>query len=397
MPTLDQKTFFSFLAERSAEIIGADNLRKNLRVRRNMRIKLGIDPTTPDLHLGHVVPLRMLRAFQDAGHRAVLIIGDFTSQIGDPSGKAAGRRQMSLAETRSNERTYRMQLGKVLDMKKAEIRHNGEWYQNMRLKDFLDLLTRFSLKGVWEREDFQKRIRAGKEVGVHEAMYQVLQAYDSVMVRSDVEIGSLDQKLNILAGRELQKKLGKIPQSIVLIPYMIGLDGKQKMSKSAGNTINLNDSAADMFGKIMSIPDEIIVNYAELGAWLPGTEVQAIKKRFDDGENPRDIKLEVARSIIELYHGRAAAKRAGDLFLQLFSKKDISASLPAVRLKPGAYDPVGLLMVIRAASSRSEARRLVKGRAMEVDGLVVDNIQLEIPIKPGSVIKVGKKKFFRVS
>ncbi|MDP3727643.1 MAG: tyrosine--tRNA ligase [bacterium] len=394
---MDAKNLFSLLKERSAEIISAESLRKRLARRRNLRVKLGIDPTTPDLHLGHVVPLLLLRAFQDAGHQAVLIIGDFTGQIGDPAGKLATRRQLTPGEAKANARTYRRQIGRILNLSRTEVRRNSEWFSKMRLADFLKILMQFPLAAAVEREDFQKRFRAGKSVGLHEAMYPVLQAYDSVAVRADVELGALDQRLNLLAGRELQSKLGRTPQDIVLLPYLIGLDGSEKMSKTAGNTINLRDGAGDMFGKVMAVPDRLIINYAELAAWLPLPAVRSIRRRLAGRENPRDIKFDVAEAVVRLHHGTAAARRAREGFLALFSRREVPRSLPAAKVKPGSYSGLGLLEALRACSSRSEARRLIAGGAVEVDGRVVGGTSGTVAVHSGSIIRVGKKKFFRVA
>lgn len=393
---MDAKNLISLLKERSAEIINAESLRKKLARRQNLRVKLGIDPTTPDLHLGHVVPLLMLKAFQDAGHQAVLIIGDFTARIGDPAGKLAARRQLTASETKANERTYRRQIGRILDLSRTEVRHNSEWFSRMRLAGFLEILARFSLAQAVEREDFQKRLRAGRGVWLHEVMYPVLQAYDSVAVRADIELGSLDQKLNLLAGRELQSKLGRIAQDIVLLPYLIGLDGTEKMSKTAGNTINLRDAADDMFGKAMSVPDHRIVNYAELAAWLPPAEVRSIRRRLERRGNPRDVKLDVAEAISRRYHGAVAARRARGNFLTLFSRRKTPAGMPSVTLAPGAYTGLKLLEALRVCSSRSEARRLISGGAVEVDGRVAGGAHGAVAVRSGSIIRVGKRKFFRV-
>lgn len=388
---------FALLQARSAEIIDATNLRTRLKERRNLRVKLGVDPTTPDLHLGHVVPLRVLRAFQDAGHEAILIIGDFTSQIGDPSGKNAARRQLTPAEVKANERFYRGQIGRILDPKKIEVRHNSEWFGRMRLAEFLGLCSRFSLKSAWEREDFQRRLARGGPVMLHEPMYSLLQAYDSVAVRADVELGGIDQKLNLLAGRELQAKLGRVSQDIVLLPYLLGLEGKQKMSKTAGNTINLRDTAEEMFGKVMSIPDDLIVNYAELAAWLPLGEIRNIRRRLARRENPRDVKSNVASAVVELYYGKRAVRRARERFMTLFSKRMPDASLPTVRLTRRVFSPLELITALRAAPSRSEARRLLKGGALEVDGRVIPPDERAVEVTRGSVVRVGKRKFFRIA
>lgn len=386
---------FSLLTSRSAEIIDRQNLRRRTAARRNLRVKFGIDPTTPDLHLGHVVPLRMLRSFQDAGHHAVLIIGDFTGQIGDPSGKSRVRRQLAPAEVKANERTYRAQIARVLDLRRTEIRHNSEWHGRMSSREFLSLLAHFSLKTAWEREDFQARLGAGQGVWLHEAMYPVLQAYDSVAVRADIELGSLDQRLNLLAGRELQRAVGQPPQDIVLLPYLIGLDGKQKMSKSVGNTINVHDAAADMFGKAMSTPDTLIANYAALAAWLEPAEVRAIERRLAHKENRRDAKLDVAGAIVGLYHGPAAARRAREEFLKTFSRRDPASGAKRIRLS-GAYRPLVFLEKLGFAVSRSAARRLIRGKALEVDGRVVDPDERRVTFKPGSIVRVGKRRFFRI-
>lgn len=392
----DPEVFFALVAKRSVEIIGAENLRRNIIAARRLRVKLGVDPTTPRLHLGHVVPLRMLKAFQDAGHKAVLIFGDFTAQIGDPSGRAQARRQLTAKEIKTNERTYLHQVSAILDLRRTEVRHNSAWLKNLKLGAFLDLLTNFTLKSVWEREDFQKRLKAGREVRLHEAMYQVLQAYDSVAVRADVELGSLDQKLNILAGRELQRKLGFPGQDIVLTPYLLGPDGKQKMSKSVGNTVNIHDSADDMFGKVMSVPDDLILNYAELAAWFEPEHLAQIKTSLAAGRNPRDVKLDVAEGVVRLYRGVAPARRARQHFSQVFSKKEKPATIPAVKLAPKTYRPLELILRLKAAGSRSVARRLVRGGALEVDGHRVLRDDESVAVRKGSVIRVGKKKFFRV-
>lgn len=387
--------FFSFLAERSAEIIGGENLKKEIKSGKKLRVKLGLDPTNPDLHLGHVVPLRILRAFQDAGHQAVVIIGDFTGGIGDPSGRVQVRRQLAPKEIKQNEKTYRAQIGKIIDLQKAELRHNRQWFGKMKLSDFLNLAANFTLKSSCERQDFQKRLAQGREVRLHEAMYHVLQAYDSVMVKADVELGALDQKLNLISGRDLQSKMGLKPQDIVLAPYLIGLDGRQKMSKSVGNTINLRDSAEEMLGKTMSIPDRLILNYAELAAWLSSDEIRKIERRLASGENPRDVKLDVAEAVAALYHGVKRARKARGGFLRVFSGRKVPTKAPSADLAKKNYEPAELILALKAASSKSQARRLIRGKALEVDGRTVEGGE-EVKVNPGSVIRVGKKKFFRV-
>lgn len=388
---------WKMIGERSREVIDPASLKRKLRQRRNLRIKLGIDPTTPELHLGHLVPLKMLRSFQDAGHRAVLIIGDFTAQIGDPSGKMRARRQLAAEEIKLNERTYRAQIGKVLDLKRAEVRYNSEWHGRMKLKQFLELLKHFALKTACQRQDFQARLRSAKPVFLHEAMYSVLQAYDSVAVRADVEIGGLDQRLNLLAGRELQRSLNQPPQDVVLMPYLIGLDGRQKMSKSAGNTINLTDGAPDMFGKTMSIPDGLIADYARLAAWLEPHDVANLLRRLASGENPRDVKLDVAEAVVRAHHGRREAEGAREMFLAAFSRRELSQAAAAVRIAHRPYRALELLLRLGAARSRSEGRRLIKGRGLAVDGRIISDPGQEIKFSIGKIIRVGKRRLFRLS
>lgn len=377
-------------------MINPETLKAKLKAGQQLRVKLGIDPTTLALHLGHIVPLRMLKAFQNAGHRAILIIGDFTAEIGDPAGRSIARRQLTSAEVKVNERTYRAQVGRVLDLRKTEVLYNSQWLSRLKLKDFLNLLAKFSLKSAWQRADFQKRLKSGREVHLHEAMYHVLQAYDSVMVKADVEIGSLDQRLNILAGRELQEKMGGRGQDVVLLPYLIGLDGKQKMSKSVGNTINLGDSADEMFGKTMSVPDDLIINYAALAAWLPAEKVKAMEESLKKGVNPRDVKFKVAWEIVKLYYGQAGAEKAGQHFVDLFSKKKMPRDLKRAGVAAGFWRPVDLLLRLKAAESKSAARRLISGKALEIDGRVIDPAVERVKLQVDNIIRVGRKKFFRV-
>lgn len=380
----------------AAEVIDEKTIKTRLASGKKLRVKLGIDPTSPRLHIGFAVPLRMLRIFQDAGHQAVLIIGDFTAQIGDPAERETSRRRLSAAETKSNQHTYLGQIAKILNLKKTEVHKNSEWFSKMKIGEFLGLLSNFSLRTAWEREDFQKRLKSGREVRLHEAMYSVLQGYDSVAIGADIEIGALDQKLNLLAGRGLQRALGQTPQEIVMFPYLIGLDGKNKMSKSIGNTIDLTDSAPDMFGKVMSVPDGLITHYARLAAWMPEERVKIISRDLNKSKNPRDCKLDVAEAVVALYHGRAAAADSRREFIKLFSRKLLSSSVAAIKLELRPYKPIELLLVLGACRSKSEARRLLAGGALEINNRVIESHLGRIAVGAGDVIRVGKKKFFRV-
>lgn len=375
------------------EIIDRHSLEEKLKSRKTLRIKFGADPTAPDLHLGHVVVLRKLKEFQDAGHTAVFIIGDYTARIGDPSGRERGRVSMSGGTIKKNAKTYFQQAGKIIDVSRAEIHYNSEWFEKMPLEKFITLAGHFSSSRIMDREDFKKRIARGEEVFHQETLYQIMQAYDSVAVRADVELGGRDQKLNVLAGRELQKKMGLRPQDVVVMPILFGLDGKEKMSKSAGNYIALNESPGEIFGKIMSLPDSILPLYFELVLGVPSEEIREIARRMGK-ENPRDIKLELAERIVEFCHSQTKAVLVRKQFVDIFSKRKFS-DIPKKRLAPGMYAPHELLTILGLAQSKSDARRLVTQGALEINKETVKNL-FPLEIKKGFILRVGKKKFVKI-
>lgn len=389
-----QKNTTSIL-DRAEEVINRLSLEKKLGLGKKLRVKLGADPTAPDLHLGHALVLRTLRAFQDAGHIAVFIIGDYTAQIGDPSGKTKTRPPLSDAEIKKNAKTYFEQVGGIIDLKKAEIRYNSEWFSKMPLAEFLQIVAHFSTNRILDREDFKRRMESGEEVAHHETLYQIMQAYDSVAMQADVELGGMDQKLNLLAGRELQKKMGLPEQDLVLLSFLIGLDGKQKMSKSLGNYVALIDSADEMVGKTMSLPDNCILHYAKYAAFVSSGELAELKKRIDNRENPRDIKLEVAERIATLYYGEKKARDAVVRFVTLFSKKDFSR-VPEKKLAGKKYVLLDFLVQEGFTASRSGARRLVRQGAIEINSGVLKDEKKHILLSAGDVVKIGKKKIFRV-
>lgn len=388
------KNTTSILA-RAEEVIDRQSLEKKFASGKKLRVKLGADPTAPDLHLGHALVLRTLRAFQDAGHIAVFIIGDYTARIGDPSGKQKTRPPLSDDEIKKNAKTYFEQVGGIIDLQKAEIHYNSEWFSKMPLAEFLQIVAHFSTNRILDREDFKRRMEAGEEVAHHETLYQIMQAYDSVAVAADVELGGMDQKLNLLAGRELQKKMGLHEQDLVLLPLLIGLDGKQKMSKSLGNYIALEDAVDEMVGKIMSLPDMFILQYAEYAAFVSRDECAALKKRLDDGENPRDIKLEIAERIAALYHGEKKARDAAEQFVALFSKKDFS-QVPEKKLAGKEYALLDFLVEAGFVVSKSDSRRLIRQGAVEINSVVKKDEKEPIRFSGGDIVRVGKKKIFRV-
>ena len=368
-----------------SEIIVKENLEKLLASGKKLRVKFGIDPTAPDLHLGHTVPLRKLRQFQDAGHQAVLIIGDFTAMIGDPSGRAGAREPITHEQAKSNMNNFLRQAGKILDVDKLEIHYNSEWLGKLNLQDIVNLTSKFTVQQIIQREDFANRLASDKPVGVNEELYPILQAYDSVVVKADVELGGVDQKLNLIAGRHLMERMGLSPQQILLTPLIEGTDGAKKMSKSVGNYIALNDEADEMFGKIMTVPDELMPKYFDC--------LTDIDMPLED--NPRNVKLFLAKTIVEMYHGAKAGESALKNFVEVFSEKKTPnniAELGITSKKLGLID----LLLSAGVSSKSEARRLVEQGGVKIDGVVKTDPQEMIEIKNDAILQIGKRKFFKL-
>jgi len=387
----------TLLSKGVEEVIKRDSLEKKLRSGRKLRIKYGADPSAPDLHLGHSVCLWKLKEFQDLGHQVVFIIGDFTGLVGDPSGRDKTRPALSKEEIEKNAKTYFEQAGKILDIKKIEIVKNSQWFSKMDLAEFLKLAGQFTLARIIERDDFSQRLKKGIDIGFHETIYPLLQAYDSIMVKADVEVGGRDQKFNLLAGRELQKKMGQPEQDLMLFPLLVGADGKKKMSKSLGNYIGLTESANEQYGKIMSISDDLIFHYFELCARLSQEEIKEIKKETDSGRlNPRDAKARLAREIVSLYHGKTAAEKAEKEFIQVFREKKKPTQMPVQKIKAGKWNVLDLLFKLKLAPSKSEAKRLIEQGGVKIDGRVVKDWKVEIQIKDGLVAQVGKRKFVRL-
>jgi len=380
-----------------------ERIEESIRQKRPLRVKLGLDPTAPDIHLGNALPLHKLRTFQDLGHHAVLIIGDYTATVGDPSEQNAMRPTLSHEEVMKNARTYLDQVGKIVDLDEAEVVMNGEWFGSMTFQEVLRLAGRMTVARCIERDDFRARMARGQAVGLHELLYPLMQAYDSVMVRSDVELGGTDQIFNILQGRELQREMGQRPQVAVTNPLLEGLDGVQKMSKSKGNYIGISEAPRDIFGKAMSIPDELMEKYFILTTALP---LERIRELLSEGTHPRDAKAELATAIVTRYYDDETARRAAEEFDRVFAERRLPDEIPEVRISPselegGAIWPVRLLRLSGCASSNSEARRLItQGGASlgpDADSLVVIKVaDANVQIKDGQILKVGKRRFFRV-
>lgn len=391
----NRMTIEEVLSRGVAEVLVADSLRRKLKSGQKLRVKFGIDPTTPDLHLGHVVVLRKMRQFQDLGHLAILLIGDFTAQIGDPSGKQKTRQPLTLREVKENAKTYLEQAFRILVPEKTEVRRQSEWFAEFDLKNVFELLSKATVKQLLEHETFSLRLKKDLPLSLHELIYPLLQGYDSVMVRADLELGGLDQKFNLLMGREIQKAFGQKPQDILMVQYLIGLDGKEKMGKSLKNYIALNDSPSEMYGKVMSISDELIPQYFELLSNIEEKALNIIKKELKTkSRNPREIKAELAKLLVETFKGALAAEEAEAEFIRVFQQKQAPTKLTLVSLVKQKWDLAHLLVALKLSQSKSEARRLLSQGAVKIDGQVA--AEGEIKIASGQIVQVGKRKFVKV-
>jgi tyrosyl-tRNA synthetase len=390
------------IASGAADVVPAEALMTKLASGRPLVAKLGVDPTAPDLHLGHAVPLRKLRQFQDLGHTVVLIIGDFTALIGDPSGRSTTRPALTPEQIEANATTYIEQAFKILDPAKTTMRRNSEWLGPLGFAEILKLTSQFTVARILERDDFQKRYREGIGISLHELLYPMAQAYDSVAIKADIELGGTDQLFNLLAGRELMEKLGMEPQVCLTLPLLEGTDGVQKMSKSYGNYIGLTDEPDDMFGKVMSIPDALMVKYYRLCTSLPVAEVDVIEASLGDGTlHPNQAKRRLAREIVTLYHGDQAALSAEEAFDRIFRNRELPTDVPDVRVEHG--DSVHLPAVMKAAGlapTTSEARRLIDAGAVRIDGepLPGGPGAYDIPWADlaGRVLQAGKRRYARI-
>jgi len=377
------------------EVISEKSLNEKLKSGKKLRIKLGVDPSSPDIHLGHAVVLRTLKNFQEMGHTVIFLLGDYTAMIGDPSGKNKTRPVLTPEDIEKNAKTYLDQVGKVLDIDKVEVRRNSEWFSKMDFKDFIKLGSNFSVASIIERDDFEKRLNSNQEISMHELFYPMMQAYDSVMLEADVELGGNDQKFNMLAGRSLQKKMGQAPQEVVMSKLLIGTDGKEKMSKSLGNYIGVTDEASEMFGKVMSINDEMIVKYFTFCTDLSEPEIENIKKEIEAGNNPRDSKMKLANEIVSIYHSKEEAKKVEKEFVNQFSKGEKPVNIPEIELE-GDFLLADLIVEIKGASSKSEARRLIEQGAVSVDDAKIKDISVKIGAHSGMIIQVGKRRYWKI-
>jgi tyrosyl-tRNA synthetase len=370
---------------------------ERLRLGRPLRIKLGIDPTSPDLHLGFMVVLHQLQRFAQAGHRVTLIIGDFTSRIGDPSGRNVTRPQLTPDEIEANMRTYREQAGKVLDLERIEVRYNSEWLDPLTLADLVKLLAKTTVAQMLERNDFRERYEAGMPISLHEFLYPVAQAYDSVAIQADVELGGTDQLFNLLLGRHFQREFGQLPQICATVPLLVGLDGQKKMSKSFGNYVGVAESPAEQFGKLMKVPDELLPTYARLAAFRSRAQADALAAELAAGDaNPMKEKKRLAQEIVARYHGEAAAVQACEYFEQTVQRREIPTT-PLDEIESGDCKKVAEVLVRAGfAESRRAAERLIAGKAVKIDGAVVQDANALWDSSATAVLSVGARRFVRV-
>lgn len=393
----DLEKIKNLLTRNVEEVIVKKELEEKLKSGGQLRIKWGVDPSRPDLHLGHSAVLKKLKEFQELGHRVTFLIGDFTGMIGDPSGKSKTRPMLSREEVLKNSKSYFDQVGKVLDLKKTEIRYNSEWYSELTLEEILKIASKFTIARILERDDFTKRFKSGVDIAVSEFMYPMMQAYDSIMINADVEIGATDQKFNMLAGRELAKKMGLIPQNVLMTPLLAGLDGARKMSKSLGNYVGIAESPNSMFGKIMSISDDMIFYYFKLLTDLSENELKQIESDLKNpSKNPRDLKARLAGEIIAIYHGKNEAEKAEKEFNRIFRDKQKPSDIKSCKLQVTSCKLVDLLVELKMAHSKSEAQRLLRQGGVKINDIVQKDWKMIIEIKNGMIVQVGKRKFMKI-
>jgi len=393
----DPKKIKEVLTRGVEEVIEKESLIKKLQSGKKLRIKYGADPSAPDLHLGHSACLLKLKEFQDLGHQIIFIVGDFTAMIGDPSKRLKTRPSLSKKEVEKNAKTYFKQVGGILDINKIKILRNSKWFSKMDLRGLLKLASKFMVARILERDDFSQRLKKGINIGAHEIIYPLMQAYDSVMVRADIELGGSDQKFNMLAGRNLQKKIDQAQQDLVIIPLLVGIDGQRKMSKSLGNYIGITEKPEEQYGKIMSIPDKLILDYFELTTRVPLKEIKKMREGLKKKKvNPRDLKARLAREIVGICYGKRIAEKVEEEFNRIFKEKKLPSKIPSIRIKEKYLNILSLLVKTKLASSKAEAKRLVLQKGVKIDNQLQEDWQKAIEIKKGQVVQVGKKKFVKI-
>ncbi len=384
------------LSKNSTDLVSEEDLIKKLKKGRPLRVKLGVDPSRPDLHLGHAVVLNKLREFQDLGHQVVLIIGDFTARIGDPSGRSTTRPMLSMEEVKENARSYQEQAFTILNEEKTEVRFNGEWLDEMGFEDVIRLAAEYTVARMLERDDFDKRYKANQPISVAEFLYPLAQAYDSVAIKADVEIGGTDQLFNLLVGRKIQADHGLASQVVLTLPLIEGTDGNQKMSKSYDNYIGFNDSPKDIYGKVMSIPDKLMMKYYSLLTERSPVEIKEMAEKLRAGSlNPRDTKMQLAREMVELLYNGEAAKKAQESFVSVFQDKKNPEDMETLELETGTIKLADLIAKA-GGESKSQAKRLAKQGGVKLNDKKETNPFDEIRVKDGDILRIGKRRFYNL-
>ncbi|EMT52136.1 MULTISPECIES: tyrosine--tRNA ligase [Brevibacillus] len=388
------------------EIIPEEDLRRKLErfvvTGQPLKVKLGLDPSAPDIHVGHTVVLQKMRQFQELGHTIQLVIGDFTGRIGDPTGKSETRKPLTEEQVKENARSYVEQFGKVLDASRVEVNYNSSWLAPLTFSEVVELAAKTTVARMLERDDFEKRYKSEQPISLHEFFYPLMQGYDSVALQSDVELGGTDQKFNLLMGRNLQKEYGQEQQVILTMPLLEGLDGVQKMSKSLGNYIGVNEPANEIYGKAMSVPDELMLRYYELATDMSNEDLEALRAGLADGSvHPRDAKMNLAKTFVRMYHGEEAAEAAENYFKTVFQQRALPTDIPEVKLDAAAYENgeagiVNLVFDLGLADSKGEARRMVQQGAVKINEEKVADINASVKLADEMVVQVGKRKFAKV-
>ena len=394
-----QEDVLANLLRGTDEVLVEQELVKKLAENRPLRIKAGFDPTAPDLHLGHTVLINKLKQFQDAGHEVLFLIGDFTGMIGDPTGKNATRKPLSREDVLANAETYQSQIFKILDPEKTQVMFNSTWMNAMSPADLIQIAAKHTVARMLERDDFSKRFKGGQPIAIHEFLYPLIQGYDSVAMRADVELGGTDQKFNLLVGRQLQEVYGQKPQVVITMPILEGLDGVQKMSKSLNNYVGIADAPDDMFGKLMSISDELMWRYFELLSFRPMSEIKQWRQECEQGANPRNYKVKLAQEIIERFHTAQAAEKALENFEARFQRGALPDDITEICLpaEGSGYAITKLLKDAGLTDSTSEAMRMINQGAAKIDGEKITDTKLEMPVGSSHVYQVGKRKFAKVT
>ncbi|MEI6221507.1 MAG: tyrosine--tRNA ligase [bacterium] len=385
-----------FLSRGIDTVISKQSLEKKLASEKKLRAYFGIDPSGSDLHLGHAVPLKKLREIQDLGHTAILLIGDYTGKIGDPTGKSHTRNMLTTEQIEENMKNYLQQAGKILDISTLEIRYNSEWYKDLSFDEILKITSAKTVAQFLQREDFKNRFKEGRDISLVEFLYPLMQGYDSVVLKVDIQIGGTDQLFNMLVGRDIQEFYGQPPLDVITVPILEGLDGKEKMSKSLNNYIGITEEPKEVFGKTMSIPDELIIRYFELASTISTEEIEQHKQNLNNGTNPRDIKIALAKQLIQQYHSQEAAEQAHQAFIQQFQKNEIPDDIPEIVINHTTTDIITLLVECQLCSSRSDARRMIDQKAVSLNKEKIVDENHQVIIEHNQILQVGKRKFCRI-